>query len=304
MHGNINLTQIQTFLWVASLKSFRKTAEKMNTTQPAISARIARLEETLGVRLFERDTSFIRLTQKGVELLPYAEKLLRTSALLVDHICSDEERQGALRLGISEMVVHTCLPEFVGSLSEKFPSLELEIVVDTTVNLRREISEKTLDFAFLMGPVVDFQIENHELLQFETIWAASPALRLSTDRPLSLDELTVRPIITFAQNTRLYAELTRQLRKTTERPARLFPVVATAAIRRLALDGVGVATLPRQMIRDDLEQGRLQEIKCSWRLPPMRFMAAYPTEPYNPMTEKIIAHALDTARRYQQQLKR
>ncbi len=304
MHRNINLTQVQTFLWVATLRSFRRTAEKMNTTQPAISSRIARLEETLGVRLFERDNNFIRLTQKGVELLPYAEKLLRTSSLLVDQICHDEERQGMLRLGISEMVVHTCLPEFVGSLGEKFPSLELDIVVDTTVNLHREISEKTIDFAFMMGPVVDFQIENVELLQFEMIWAAAPSLHLSTDRSLSLDELSVRPLLTFAQNTRLYGELTRQLRKATERPPHVFPVNSAAAIRRLALDGIGVATLPRQMIRSDLETGALQEIKCSWRLPGMRFTAAYPTDPYNPMTEKIIAHSIEVARRYQQQMKR
>ena len=92
--GNINLTQLQTFLWVASLHSFRKTAEKMSTTQPAISARIARLEETLGVRLFERETSFIRLTAKGVELLPYAEKLLMTSAQLVDRISQEENLSG------------------------------------------------------------------------------------------------------------------------------------------------------------------------------------------------------------------
>src|SRR5690606_27734300 len=94
------------------------------------------------------------------------------------------------------------------------------------------------------------------------------------------------------------------LRKATERPPHVFPVNSAAAIRRLALDGIGVATLPRQMIRSDLETGALQEIKCSWRLPGMRFTAAYTTDPYNPMTEKIIAHSIEVPRRYQQQMKR
>ena len=299
IHENINLTQIQTFLWVASLKSFRKTAEKMNTTQPAISSRIARLEETLGVRLFERDNNLIRLTQKGIELLPYAEKLLRTSSMLVDRICREEEQQGTLRLGISETVVHPCLPEFIGTLNEKFPSLDLEIKVETTLNLRQELSEKRLDFAFLMGPVADFQVENHELFEFEMIWTAAPALGLPTERPLSLDELAAKPIITYTPNTRLYIELTRQLRKYTERPARVFPSSSAAAIHRLALDGIGVATLPRQMVHRDLAAGHLQEIHCDWRLPGLRFTAAYPTDPYNPMTEKIIAHALEMTRCYQ-----
>lgn len=299
--GNINLTQLQTFLWVASLRSFRKTAEKLNTTQPAISSRIARLEETLGVRLFERDTSFIRLTAKGLELVPYAEKLLRTSALLVDRIGQQEDLAGILRLGVSETIVHTWLPAFISGLHRKYPTVEVEIVVDATINLRRELTERSLDFAFLMGPVSDFQIENHDLIEFEIVWAAAPSLKIETGRVLSLDELADNPLITYARNTRPYAELARQLRKYTELPARIFPSSSLAAILRMALDGIGVATLPRQMIQKELADGSLQEILCIWQPPSLKFTASYPTEPYNPVTEKIIHHAIEITRDYQKQ---
>ena len=244
--GNINLTQLQTFLWVSSLRSFRKTAEKMNTTQPAISSRIARLEETLGVRLFERDTGFIHLTAKGLELLPYAEKLLRTSAMLVDKISHDEDFVGILRLGFSEAIVHTFLPEFLSGLHQKFPAIEIDLVVDTTPNLRKELIERAIDFALLMGPVTDFQIENHDLIEFDVIWAAAPSLQIETDRQLSLDELAASPLITYARNTRPYAELSRQLRKNTELPTRIYSSSSLAAIHRMALDGVGIANLPRR----------------------------------------------------------
>lgn len=302
--GNINLTQLQTFLWVATLRSFRKTAEKLNTTQPAISSRIARLEETLGVRLFERDTSFIRLTAKGLELVPYAEKLLRTSALLVDRIGQNEDLAGILRLGVSETIVHTWLPAFITGLHRKYPTIEVEIVVDATINLRRELTERSLDFAFLMGPLSDFQIENHDLIEFEIVWAASPSLNIQTARPVTLDELADNPLITYARNTRPYAELARQLRKYTELPARIFPSSSLAAILRMALDGIGVATLPRQMIQKELASGSLQEIHCEWRPPRLKFTASYPTEPYNPVTEKIIDHALEITRAYQKQAAR
>ncbi|MEX1036340.1 MAG: LysR family transcriptional regulator, partial [Sneathiella sp.] len=275
--GNINLTQLQTFLWVASLRSFRKTAEKMNTTQPAISSRIARLEETLGVRLFDRDTGFIHLTRKGLELLPYAEKLLRTSALLVDRISQDEDLAGLLRLGVSETIVHTFLSEFLSGLNLKFPAVEVEVVVDATVNLRRELVERSLDFAFLMGPVTDFQIENHDLIEFDVIWAAAPSLKIVTDRKLSLDELAASPLITYARNTRPYAELARQLRKNTELPARIFSSSSLAAIHRMALDGIGIANLPRQMIQADLANGNLQEVQCEWRPPSLKFTVSNPT---------------------------
>lgn len=300
--GNLNLTQLQTFLWVASLHSFRKTAEKMNTTQPAISARIARLEETLGVRLFERETGVIRMTAKGLELFPYAEKLLMTSAQLVDRIGQEENLTGILRLGVSETIVHTWLPDFITSLHQKFPAIEVELMVDATPNLRQELIDRSLDFAFLMGPVSDFQIENHDLIEFEIIWAAAPSLKIDQQIPLPLDELANNPLITYARNTRPFADLARQLRKNTDLPARIFPCSSLAAILKMALDGIGVASLPRRMIEKELETGALIEIDCDWRPPNLKFTASYPTEPYNPVTEKFIRHALDVTQEYKNQI--
>ena len=72
----MNFEQIRTFLWVAKLGGFRKAAEKLNTSQPPVSARIAALEDRLGAALFERGQGGVRLTAKGRELLSYAEKLV------------------------------------------------------------------------------------------------------------------------------------------------------------------------------------------------------------------------------------
>ena len=75
----MNFKRLETFIWVATLGSFRKAAERQNTTQPAISNRIAALEEELGVQLFERDSGRTMLTTRGQELLPYAEKIVSMS---------------------------------------------------------------------------------------------------------------------------------------------------------------------------------------------------------------------------------
>jgi len=299
MAANLNLTQLQTFLWVTSLRSFRKTAEKMHTTQPAISSRIAKLEETLGVRLFERNTGAIRLTAKGLELLPYAEKLLRTSEALKDRVSAKEVLSGILRLGVAETIVHTWLPQFISGLHKKYPEIEVEIVVDATINLRRELTERSLDFAFLMGPVSEYHIENHDLMDFTLTWAAAPSLGLPTGRQVSLDELIQHPVLTYARNTRPFADVSRQLRENTEWPARLFPSSSLAAVLRMTLDGIGVATLPKEMIKHHIESGALQEIACAWVPPKLKFTASFPTEPYNPMTEKIVHHALEITQEYQ-----
>ena len=73
----IDLRNIETFFWVATLGGFRAAAEKLSATQPAISQRIASLESDLGVKLFERDVRGISLTAKGRELLSHAERMLQ-----------------------------------------------------------------------------------------------------------------------------------------------------------------------------------------------------------------------------------
>jgi DNA-binding transcriptional LysR family regulator len=76
----MNFKRLETFVWVATLGSFRKAAERQYTTQPAISSRIAALEEELGAKLFVPGP--VALTAKGKELLPYAEKIIFMSEQL------------------------------------------------------------------------------------------------------------------------------------------------------------------------------------------------------------------------------
>ena len=76
----IDLRNIETFFWVATLGGFRAAAEKLSATQPAISQRIASLESDLGVRLFDRDVRGIKLTAKGRELLSTPSACCRCGA--------------------------------------------------------------------------------------------------------------------------------------------------------------------------------------------------------------------------------
>src|ERR1700736_4923616 len=82
----IDFKTIETFLWVANLRSFRGAAEKLNTTQPAVSMRIAQLEDLLGVRLLDRDRRIVATTPKGQVLLVYAERLMRLHAEMIEAV--------------------------------------------------------------------------------------------------------------------------------------------------------------------------------------------------------------------------
>ena len=295
----MNFKHLETFIWVATLGSFRKTAERQNTTQPAISNRIAALEEELGVTLFDRDSGRTMLTTRGQALLPYAEKIVSMSQQLRKRADRVALLSGILRLGVSETIVHTWLPYFFRELSENTPNLDVEITVDVTGNLRSGLLDRTFDLAFLMGPVSEPKIENLNLCSFPLIWVASPALKLP-DRKLELEELAQWPIITYARNTKPFAEISQKFSELDELPARFYSSSSLAACRRLTLDGIGVSALPLSVIADGLKNGRLVRLDAAWTPSELAFTASYPSAPSNAIAELAANLAVKVSEQYAQ----
>ncbi len=295
----MNLKRLETFVWVATLGSFRKTAERQFTTQPAISSRIAALEAELGVKLFERDggPGPVSLTAKGQELLPYAEKVLLMSEQLLKRADSSQTLSGILRLGVSETIVHTWLPELFRRLHLEMPHLDVELTVDTTHSLRADLLDRSLDIAFLMGPISAPAISNRGLCTFPLIWAAAPGLALP-ERVLTAEELAQWPIITYARNTKPFAEISQKFRQIEGPPPRYFTSSSLAACLRLTLDGVGIATLPRVMIARELAEGRLQEVSARWVPSPLDFTASYALQTSCALIDPVAELAVEVATRY------
>ena len=279
------LRQLETFVWVAKLGNFRKTAEQLNTTQPTVSTRIAGLEDLLRVKLFERDTGSVRLTSKGQELLPYAEKVLRSADMFRERTENESTLSGVLRLGVSETVVHTLLPMFLSELHDRYPNIDVEITVDVTVNLRNYLVSRNLDLAFLMGPVSEYRIGNIDLASFPLVWAASPRLGIDGKGPLKIDEIVKYPILTYARITRPYAEIENHFRVHCELPVRIFPSSSLAACLQMTCDGIGIGTLPRILIEDRLADGSLVAVSCEWQPSDLDFTASFPTVPGNPISD-------------------
>ncbi|RPO33999.1 LysR family transcriptional regulator [Pseudomonas aeruginosa] len=95
----MNLKFLETFVWVARLKSFRLTAEKLFSTQASISSRIAVLEDELGVKLFVRDSRGVTLTPEGDKVLAYAERMMDTMHALKQSLDTGASTQGRIRIG-------------------------------------------------------------------------------------------------------------------------------------------------------------------------------------------------------------
>ena len=296
---SFNIKQLETFLWVATLGSFRKAADRLNTTQPAVSSRIAGLEEALGVKLFERQSSNVRLTAQGQQLLPAAQRVLRMADRLQLAASTLTGRKAdVLRLGVTETIVQTWLSDFLREFRQLFPSVETDLVVDVSPNLREDLISERIDLAVLMGPILEHRIENIEMPSFPLVWVSAPQLALANAERLTLNELTQFPIITYGRTTRPYGELYRKLSSESDEAPRIFPANSLAASIKMALDGFGIAALPRNLICDYVTEGKLRIVDCEWHPSDLQFTVSYPTEPSNPVTEQAAKLAARVARAY------
>lgn len=290
----IEFKSLETFMWVATLRSFRGAAEKLNTTQPAVSMRIAQLEESLGIRLIERDRRRVSSTQKGLELLGYAERLLRLRAEMIDAVGDSSTMRGMVRLGVSESIVHTWLPSLIERVNAAYPNLELEIEVDISPNLRDRLLSKELNLGLLIGPISDPGLQSRPLCSFPVGFVCADKIRFAKG-PIELDDIVKHPIITFSRNTQPYANVRELFERKGLRPT-IHASASLATIVRMALDGIGIAVIPSSIIDNMAFAGRLRVLKTRPELPKLNFVVSWPATPDSFAAQKVAEIAGKVAR--------
>ena len=279
---------------MADLGSFRKAATRLHTTQPNISARIAALEAALAVHLMERDAGSVRLTSKGEELLVYARNILRGTGELLEAAQRGVLFDGVLRLGVTEMIVNTWLRDFLKALKEQYPNVIVELTVDASVNIEKELWERSIDLALQNEPFIHQVSGNKSLGTYPLIWVASPELGLHESDAVPFDDLVKHPILTHARHTRLYEEVAAHFSE--KHPgARIVPSSNLAACLHMTADGMGIATVPEAMIGAELASGELVKINYPWVPESLHFLARYDMERSPMLVERAAGIAADTS---------
>jgi len=270
----VELKEIEAFYHAATMQSFARAAERLETSQPTISARVAALERSLGVALFDRSRRAARLTSRGRAMLEWSERILGLAREARAAVADRASFRGTIRVGTAETLVHTWLPRFIEKLRGTFPRLDLELTVDITPNLRTGLEARELDLALLMGPITQPGFRNVTLSSYRTLFVASPKLGLN-ERKVTAHKLAEHALITYPRNTVPTAELAAIIRRQTGRPPRSIASGALAANIRLAVTGAGVALLPEPMVRKELNRGELAIVKTTIATSPLRFTATW-----------------------------
>lgn len=292
----LNLEQLRTFRTVVRLGGVRKAATALNLTQPAVTARIRNLEDSLRCTLFDRVGSGLQLTKRGELLLSYAEQFATLSDLVARDVIDPEGVEGRLRLGVSETIAQCWLPDLVARLHRLYPKLEIELNVDISIDLRHALLTRELDLAILLGPISEYSVDNIALPGFDLAWYRSAQ---PTDRDAEDDAaLLRRPVLSYARNTRPYRELRDLLFEKVGAETSIFPCSSLSACFRLVEADLGVAALPRALGGPYVAEGRIREFDPGWVPDPLSFTASYLGDPRSSMVETAAKTALSVAQQF------
>lgn len=297
----MNLRFLETFVWVARLKSFRLTAEKLFSTQASISSRIAALEDELGVRLFLRDSKGVSLTPEGRKVLEYAERMLDTMQALKQSISETGSIQGRIRLGVMDTVIHTLLSPFVTKVMEVYPGVEIELTADTARNLCEQLQKGYLDIIFQTDVLRGDGVRNLEVARYPVQWIVLTG-SIYDRGYASIDELAKERIITFSKNSRPHQDILNLLHAGNVAAPRISCVNSVAAMTRLIRDGFGIGALPAALVHEELKQGLLTILDNVPQPPALDMVLTWRTGVGLELSEDIVALAGGVLQEYARQM--
>ena len=155
----MTLTQLQYTIAVAEEGNFTQAAEKCFVTQPTLSMQVQKLEDELGIKLFNRNTKPITLTTIGEKIIDQAKMILKEANRMKDIVSTEKGFVGGnFRLGIIPTVMPTLLPMFLNTFIKKFPKVNLKIEELNTAAIIEELKNGKLDAGIAATPLDDVKI--------------------------------------------------------------------------------------------------------------------------------------------------
>ena len=256
--------RLKVFRAVAEHLNFRKAAEQLFLTQPAVTLQIKALEKDLGARLFDRGPRGISLTRQGSVLLDYANKV----AILVSQAerevgTSDGQVWGDLPLGVSTTIAQYILPRLLGAFLDEHPRVEISLHSGNTGEIVQLLLEGKVSVGLIEGPSRDSGVRTEPFMEDELV--------LITPRSFESDHLSRGQFVASSLLMREQGSGSRRVVETALENGgfklksfkKVMELDSTEAIKSAVEAGLGVGFVSRWAISKELELGTLKEAQVN-----------------------------------------
>lgn len=279
--------QFELFVHIAELGSLSRAAEALDISNAAASRGLAALEERLNVRLVERNTRRMALSEVGEDFYRHCKAVLNQMKEVEAAVnASALAPSGTLRItsSLSFCMKHIAplLPEF----NRRYPDVELEIVA---ANRYFDLLDSGIDLAIRTREYEsDSNITVRRLASTRRILAASPSYLAARGQPETLDDLAQHKLLIYS-----HANNPHELHFTKGGTTRVVKVKSLMQsndgqiIRAAALEGLGILVQPNYIIYDDVVAGRLVPVLNDWDLPRLTINIAYQSRKHLPAKVRV-----------------
>ena len=286
-----NLNEILVFMAVVDKGSFVAGGRAMGLTRSAAGKAVSRLEDRLGVRLFNRTTRALGLTDDG---RVFHERGLQVLAAVEDAEASVSARagkpRGLLRMTVPDAYGRLVVLPIVKSYLEAWPDVQVEI---SFTDRQADIIEEGFDLAIRIGnAAADSRLVSRVVAAHEAVLCASPAYLSERGKPKNVVDLQGHDCLLFSSRNRRQSWRLRAADEgwvTAVARGRL-RLDSAQAIREAAVAGLGIAYLPRFLVAAELSEGRLRRVLPDLQAEGVTVSAIYPTRR---LLEPRVRHFMD-----------
>ena len=191
----MTIVQLEYIVAVDTYRSFVAAAEKCFVTQPTLSMQVQKLEDTLGVKIFDRSKQPVTPTEIGIDIIAQARVLLAESEKIKEIITDrQKELSGELRVGIIPTVSPYILPKILQGFIEKYPQVKLVVWEQTTENIIQQLKMGTLDCGILSTPLHETNLIEMPVFYENFVAYTSKNSKLSKKKSINPEDIDIEEI--------------------------------------------------------------------------------------------------------------
>lgn len=282
----MELSHLDIFVKVVQTGSFTRAAEQLHSQKAHVSRVVSQLEADLGVRLLERNTRSLSLTEVGREFFERAVGILGAAEDARRAVQQAQgEPRGTLRLTCGVEFGLLAVNGWVRDYLRRHPGVNVDLEMTGRVV---DIVHEGFDLAVRVGPLSDSTLAARKLGDLFYGLFVAPSYATRRGMPSTPAQLAAHDLVQFSgARRRLLWSFVRDGEQQTIEPVARLRVNNNFAVRDAAVDGLGIAQLPLPLAQPELEAGRLVPVMADWHLPAAPVHAVYASARY--LTPKVRA---------------
>jgi len=282
---------MRAFKRVVELRSFAKAAEDLDVARPTVTNAVAQLERKLGVRLLQRTTRRLNVTDDGQAYYEGCVRIFRELSETEDQLSNSRRSpRGRMRVSTPNSFVHLRFMEALPQFLARYPEVELDVVM---TNRAVDLVEEGIDCAVRAVEIPgDSALVARHIADVRWITCASPAYLSRGKRPLAIADLEQHECVRFispSTGRTVDWRFEQGDQRASFTPKGRLGVTSVEAAGAAALHGIGIAQVPESLVFPHLRSGALEPVLLEWAAPAPALKVVYPSNRY--LSAKVRAFA-------------